>query len=293
VTSYLNTYHMTPKELAKTIIQDIEKSTYITATAGIGTNLYLCKVAMDIVAKHVKPDKEGVRIALLNEQRYRELLWGHTPITDFWRVGRGYAKKLAQIGIYTMGDVARCSIGKEHEYYNEERLYQLFGVNAELLIDHAWGYESCTMEDIKAYQPANHSIETGQVLSCPYSFEKARLIVKEMLDLLALDLVEKQFVSDQIVLHVGYDIENSEKAAQYVEEFTTDYYGRKLPKHAHGSANLDKPTSSSREIIQAVMKVYDAIVNPNLTIRRINISANHLLHEQQDANQTTCDQLDL
>ncbi|MGX8850076.1 Y-family DNA polymerase [Amedibacillus sp. YH-ame10] len=293
VTSYLNTYHMTPKELAKTIIQDIEKSTYITATAGIGTNLYLCKVAMDIVAKHVKPDKDGVRIALLNEQRYRELLWGHTPITDFWRVGRGYAKKLAQIGIYTMGDVARCSIGKEHEYYNEERLYQLFGVNAELLIDHAWGYESCTMEDIKAYQPANHSIETGQVLSCPYPFEKARLIVKEMLDLLALDLVEKQFVSDQIVLHVGYDIENSEKAAQYVEEFTTDYYGRKLPKHAHGSANLDKPTSSSREIIQAVMKVYDAIVNPNLTIRRINISANHLLHEQRDANQTSCDQLDL
>lgn len=282
-----------PKAYAKRIISDIFSATGITATAGIGTNLYLSKVAMDIVAKHCKPDQDGARIALLDEQRYRKLLWTHTPLTDFWRVGRGYAKKLNEVGLYTMGDIARCSIGDEDAYYNEELLYRLFGVNAELLIDHAWGYESCTMADIKAYQPSNHSMGTGQVLSCPYTFDKARLVVKEMLDLLALDLVEKRLVCDQIVLTIGYDIENITNAQSHVGEVTMDYYGRKIPKHAHGSANLKRYTSSARLIIDAVMSLYDRIVNPYLTIKRITISANHVLDENSAKQKEKVGQLDL
>ena len=206
VTGYLNTYHMTARELAMTMIQDVLKTTGITATAGIGTNLYLCKIAMDIVAKHIEPDKDGVRIAELDEMSYRRKLWSHKPITDFWRVGQGYAKKLAEYGLYTMGDVARCSVGKANELYNEDLLYKLFGINAELLIDHAWGYEPCTMEQIKAYKPETNSICTGQVLHCPYDFNQTKIIVREMTDALVLDLVEKKLVTDQLVLDVGYDI---------------------------------------------------------------------------------------
>ena len=203
VTHYLSTYNMTARELAMTMIQDILSTTGITATAGIGTNMYLCKIAMDIVAKHIEPDKNGVRIAELDEMSYRRLLWNHRPITDFWRVGRGYSKKLEKIGLYTMGDIARCSIGKPTDYYNEELLYKLFGINAELLIDHAWGYEPCTMEDVKAYKPETNSISSGQVLHCPYEFDKARLVVKEMTDLMVLDLVDKGLVTNQIVLTIG------------------------------------------------------------------------------------------
>lgn len=293
VTGYLKTYQTTPRELAKSIISDILKTTGITAAAGIGTNLYLCKVAMDIVAKHIRADQDGVRIAQLDEMRYRRLLWNHRPITDFWRVGKGYAKKLEQIGLYTMGDIAKCSLGGSGDAYNEDRLYKLFGINAELLIDHAWGYESCTMADIKAYKPEHTSVGTGQVLSCPYDFEKTKLIVKEMLDLLALALVDKGQVTDQIVLTVGYDIENLEKAGAYLEEITTDWYGRKIPKHAHGTANLGQHTASSRLMIDAVMKLFDKIVNPHLTVRRINISAGHVIEESQVKRKTTAGQMDL
>ena len=208
VTDYLNTYRMTARELAGKIIREIQQETSIAATAGIGTNLYLCKVAMDIVAKHIKADKDGVRIAELDEMSYRRKLWSHRPLTDFWRVGKGYAKKLEEYGLYTMGDIARCSIGKANELYNEDLLYKLFGVNAELLIDHAWGYEPCTMEMVKAYKPETNSVCSGQVLHCPYDFEKAKLVVKEMTDQMVLDLVDKKLVTDQIVLTVGYDIEN-------------------------------------------------------------------------------------
>ena len=227
VTDYLNTYGMTAKELVSKIIRDIYDTMGMTATAGIGTNLYLCKVAMDILAKHVEPDHNGVRIAELNEISYRRLLWTHQPITDFWRVGQGYAKKLLSHGIYNMGDVARCSIGKETDYYNEELLYRLFGVNAELLIDHAWGWEPCTIAQVKAYKPESNSIGSGQVLHCPYDFQKTRLIIKEMTDLLALDLVDKHLVTDQLVLTVGYDIGNLESGnqkKQYQGEITVDRY---------------------------------------------------------------------
>lgn len=292
VTSYLHTYKITPKELAVKIILDILETTGITATAGIGTNLYLCKVAMDIVAKHIKPDKNGVRIAQLDEKRYRQYLWNHQPITDFWRVGRGYAKRLEKIGLLTMGDIAKCSVGDENDYYNEDLLYRIFGINAELLIDHAWGYESCTMQDIKLYKPSRHSIGTGQVLSSPYTFDKARLILKEMLDLLALDLVDKGLVTNQIVLTIGYDIENVSKK-QYAGEVTTDPYGRKIPKHAHGTANIDRYCASSRLITQAVMKLYDRIVDKKLFIRRINISASQVIEESLVKDENIFYQIDL
>ena len=278
VTNYLQTYHMTVRELAKAMISDILHTTGITATAGIGSNLYLCKVAMDIMAKHVAPDEDGVRIAELDEMSYREQLWDHRPLTDFWRVGRGYAKKLEAIGIYTMGDIARCSIGKSTEYYNEERLYQMFGINAELLIDHAWGWEPCRMQDIKAYRPETNSICSGQVLQCPYSFEKARLVVREMSEAIALDLLEKKLVTDQLTLTVGYDIENT-AGGSYHGKIVTDRYGRKIPKHAHGTANLPRKTSSARSITDAVLGVYDTKVNPELSIRRLTITANRLVDE--------------
>ena len=295
-TNYLKTYKMTGRELAMTMIQDVLKTTGITATAGIGTNMYLCKIAMDIVAKHIPPDKDGVRIAELDEMSYRRKLWNHRPITDFWRVGKGYAKKLEEHGLYTMGDVARCSIGKQNELYNEELLYKLFGVNAELLIDHAWGYEPCTMELVKAYKPETSSVSSGQVLHCPYDFDKARLIVKEMTDQMVLDLVDKELVTDQIVLTVGYDIENltdQNRSRNYKGEVTIDYYGRKVPKHAHGTANLKKQTSSTKLITEAVMELYDRIVDKNLLVRRINITANKLVDEKSASQSVTFEQLDL
>ena len=282
VTDYLNTYRMTARELAGKIIREIQQETSIAATAGIGTNLYLCKVAMDIVAKHIEPDQNGVRIAELTEISYRKLLWAHQPITDFWRVGPGYAKKLAEVGLFTMGDVARCSLGKPGEYYNEDLLYRLFGVNAELLIDHAWGWEPCTIADVKAYKPENNSMGAGQVLHCPYNFEQTKIVVKEMIDQLALDLVDKRLVTDQIVLTIGYDIKNLEQGTKKnVGEITTDWYGRKLPKHAHGTANLKLHTSSSRLMTQAGVKLYHEIVNPDLLIRRITMAANHVISEKE------------
>ena len=284
VSSYLKGYAMTARELAGTIIQDILTQTGITATAGIGSNLYLCKVALDIVAKQVKPDENGVRIAELNERKYRELLWGHRPLTDFWRVGKGYAKKLEESGLFTMGDIARCSLGKDNEFHNEELLYRLFGVNAELLIDHAWGWEPTTIALVKQYKPGTSCISSGQVLQCPYDFERGKLVIKEMADFLALDRVEKRLVTDQIVLTVGYDMENLADAGRhraYKGEVTVDRYGRRIPKHAHGTANLRAQTSSTEEIMRAALKLYENIVNPNLLIRRVNITANNLMEEDR------------
>ena len=278
------------------MIRDVYNTTGITATAGIGTNLYLCKVAMDIVAKHVEPDEYGVRIAELDELSYRRQLWSHRPLTDFWRVGRGYAKKLEEHGLYTMGDIARCSVGKPGEYYNEDLLYKLFGVNAELLIDHAWGWEPCTMADIKAYKPETNSVGSGQVLHCPYTFEKAKLIVREMADQLSLDLVDRGLVTDQMVLTVGYDIENladSNRQGAYTGEVKTDMYGRKIPKHAHGTANLKGLTSSTAQIISAVMALYDRIVDEKLLVRRVNLVANHVVPESSVVEKKSYEQFDL
>ena len=292
VTSYLKVYKMTPEELAMTIILDVLKETGITATAGIGTNLYLCKVAMDIVAKHISADENGVRIAQLDEMTYRKKLWTHEPITDFWRVGHGYAKKLSQYGMKTMGDVARCSVGKDGDFYNEELLYKLFGVNAELLIDHAWGYEPCTMADIKAYKPESNSIGSGQVLQCPYDFNKGKLIVREMTDLLVLDLVDKGFVTNQIVLTIGYDSENI-KNTKYKGEMKKDHYGRMIPKHAHGTYSFEEYTSSTKEILNGVSDLYDRIVNPELMVRRVNITANNIVRESDIIKEEKYEQLDL
>ena len=283
-TPYLRTYGLTAHQLAVKIIQEVLRQTGITATAGIGTNLYLCKVAMDIVAKHQQPDADGVRIAELNERTYRELLWDHRPLTDFWRVGRGYARKLEKNGMFTMGDVARCSVGNPNEFYNENLLYKLFGVNAELLIDHAWGYESCTIGDIKAYKPENNSLGSGQVLHCAYTSEKARLVTREMTDLLVLDLVEKGLVTDQMVLTIGYDRENltdPERRKAYRGEITRDPYGREIPKHAHGTAPLGKYTASTRHITDAVLELYDRITDQNLLVRRVNLVAGRILPENQ------------
>ena len=283
VTSYLNTYRLSARELAMKIILDVLHTAGITATAGIGTNLYLCKVAMDIEAKHIPPDKNGVRIAELDEMSYRRKLWSHRPLTDFWRVGKGYANKLEQNGIFTMGDVARCSIGKPNEYYNEDLLYKLFGVNAELLIDHAWGWEPCTIADIKAYKPESNSIGSGQVLQYPYDFEKAKLVVKEMTDALVLDLVEKGLVTNQLTLTVGYDIENltdQNRRKKYHGEVKTDRYGRKIPKHAHGTANLEGYSSSTKQIMAAMLGLFDRIVDKNLLIRRLNVTANRVIDEK-------------
>ena len=267
---------------ARKLIQAVLEETGITATAGVGTNLYLCKVAMDIVAKHTEADAQGVRIAQLDEREYRRLLWGHTPLTDFWRVGRGYVNRLKKLGLHTMGDIARCSIGAPDGFYNEDLLYKTFGVNAQLLIDHAWGWEPCTIAEIKAYRPENNSLGSGQVLHRPYKYEETVLIIKEMTDLLALDLVEKGLVTDQIVLTVGYDIENlanDNSANSYKGEIKTDYYGRKVPKHAHGTANIRKFTSSSKLITETVLKLFDDIVDKSLLARRVNIVACHVVPE--------------
>ena len=289
-TNYLNTYKLTPREMTMMLIQDVLKNTGVTATAGIGTNLFLAKIAMDVQAKHCAPDKDGVRIAELDEMSYRRLLWTHTPLTDFWRVGRGYSAKLEANGMYTMGDVARRSIK------DETSLYKLFGINAELLIDHAWGWEPCTIEEIKAYKPSTNSVSSGQVLQCPYPYDKAKLIVREMTDLLVLDLVSKRLVTDQIVLNIGYDIENltdPKISRDYHGEVTIDHYGRKIPKQAHGSANIGRQTSSTILIMKAAMELFDRIVDKNLLVRRINVTACHLVGEDTVQESTCCEQLDL
>ena len=276
VTDYLATYKLSPHDLAMKIILDVLSTTGITATAGIGSNLYLCKVAMDIVAKHIPADKNGVRIAELDEMSYRKTLWSHQPLTDFWRVGKGYAKKLEENGMFTMGDVARCSIT------DEDLLYKLFGKNAELLIDHAWGWEPCTVEAVKAYRPSTNSLGSGQVLHCPYEAEKAKLVLREMADLLVLDLVDKGLVTDQLVITVGYDIENltdPERRKKYHGDIVKDHYGRQIPKHAHGTINLGGHTSSTKKIMDATAELYDRIVDKSLLIRRLNIVANHVIDE--------------
>ena len=290
VTRYLKNYKMRAKELATKVIQHVYETTGITATAGIGTNLYLCKVAMDIVAKHVQPNEKGVRIACLDEKTYRKLLWNHRPITDFWRVGKGYAAKLEKHRIFTMGDVARASI------QNEDLLYELFGINAELLIDHAWGWEPVTLEKIKSYKPTTNSISSGQVLHCPYNYEKTKLIVKEMTELLTLELVEKNLVTSQIVLTIGYDIDNL--TDQYISntykgEITVDRYGRKVPKHAHGTINIDHKTSSTKIIMEATMELYDRIIDNRLLVRRINITANNVVNEFIAESTKEYEQIDL
>ena len=297
VTAYLKSYKKTAvstsspaHELAMTMIRDVLSQTGITATAGIGTNMYLCKVAMDIVAKKAPADKDGVRIAELDEMSYRKQLWDYRPITKFWRVGKGIAEKLAMYGIDTMGKVARQSVK------NEELLYRLFGVNAELLIDHAWGWEPCTMDMVKAYKPENNSFSNGQVLQSAYDFKKARVVVQEMAENMALDLVSKRLVTDQIILTVGYDREsltNPDIRAHYHGEVTTDYYGRQVPKHAHGTANLSRKTSSTKLITEAVVELFDRIVNKDLLVRRLNLTVNHVVNEEEANRRTTPTQLDL
>ena len=278
VTQYLKTYGMTARELASRIATEILEKKGLTATAGIGTNLYLCKIAMDIVAKHMEPDDNGVRIAELDEISYRELLWDHRPLTDFWRVGAGYRKKLEAAGMFTMGDVARMSV------CNEDLLYQLFGKNAELLIDHSWGWEPCTIQAVKAYHPSENSLGSGQVLHCPYSAERARLVLREMAEQLALDLVSKKLMTDQIVLTVGYDIENLTDPARrnrYHGPIVKDHYGREVPKHAHGTERLNDYTSSTKKIMGAATALFDRIVNTDLMVRRLNIVAGRVISESE------------
>ena len=291
ITNYLNTYNLSAHDLTMKIILDVLATTGITATAGIGTNLFLCKVAMDIVAKHIPADENGVRIAELDEMTYRKTLWAHQPLTDFWRVGHGYAKKLEENGMFTMGDVARMSV------HNEDLLYKLFGKNAELLIDHAWGWEPTTIEAIKAYRPGSNSLGSGQVLHQPYEPDKAKLVLREMADLLVLDLVDKGLVTDQIVVTVGYDIENltdPERSKKYHGAIVKDHYGRQIPKHAHGTINLDAHTSSTKKILSAASDLFDRIVDKNLLIRRLNIVANHVVLEADAPKKNSgFEQLDL
>lgn len=277
VTEYLKTYQLSARELAMKIILDVLNTTGITATAGIGTNLFLCKVAMDIEAKHIPADKNGVRIAELDEMGFRRKLWSHQPLTDFWRVGRGYAKKLEAYGMFTMGDVARCSVN------NEDLLYKMFGKNAELLIDHAWGWEPCSISAVKAYRPENNSLGSGQVLHQPYTAEKARLVLREMADLLSLDLVSKRLVTDQLVITIGYDRENlatADQKKQYHGEITKDHYGREIPRHSHGTQNLDRYTSSTKLIVNAATELFERITDKKLLVRRLNIVACHVIAEK-------------
>ncbi len=276
ITNYLNLYKMKPRELVTMIIQEVYKNTGITATGGIGTNMYLAKIAMDIVAKHVKSNEQGVRIAGLDEITYRKKLWSHKPLTDFWRLGKGIARKLEDNGMYTMGDIALCSM------QDENKLFKLFGVNAELIIDHAWGFEPVTIDDVKKYKPASNSLSSGQVLHEPYDYKKTKLIVKEMTELLTLDMVDKHFVTDQIVLTIGYDtsnLDNPEIVKKYNDEIKKDFYGRLVPKPAHGTIRLDHQTSSTKLIMDAVLKLYDKIINPFLLTRRINIAVCNLVNE--------------
>lgn len=297
ITGYLRTSGLSAREFAMRVISDVFNSTGITATAGIGTNLYLCKIALDIEAKHIEPDENGVRIACLDEKTYRRKLWDHVPLTDFWRVGAGTAGTLAENGIYTMGDIARCSLGKPGERHNEELLYKLFGINAQLLIDHAWGWESCTISDIKAYRPENNSICSGQVLQEPYKYDKARLVIREMADMLALDLLDKGLTTDQLILTAGYDAENvadEEIEKEYTGEIKTDRYGRKVPKHANGSINLKMPTSSAKLITDAADELAERILNRKLLVRRISITANHVCAESAAESEAAVnEQLDM
>lgn len=295
-TNYLDMQKLSAREFATKILLDVLETTGITATAGIGTNLYLSKIAMDIGAKHTPIDENGVRIAELNEMSYRRLLWSHRPLTDFWRIGKGYAKRLEANGLYTMGDIARCSLGKPTDFHNEGLLYKLFGINAELLIDHAWGWESCTIADIKAYKPSSKSVGSGQVLQSPYSFKKAKLVAREMTELLVLDLVEKKLMTDQMVLTVGYDIENltdPKRRQAYRGAITTDSYGRPIPKRAHGSINLGKHTSSTKQILKAVMKLFDRIVDKDLLVRKVSLTANRVVDEAAIGETASFRQLDL
>ncbi len=290
VTTYLPTYRLSAHELAIKMIREVLAETGVTATAGIGTNMYLCKVAMDIVAKKMPPDKDGVRIAELDEMSYRRLLWDHTPLTDFWRVGRGIAKRLAPYGLMTMGDIARCSLE------NEDFLYRLFGVNAELLIDHAWGWEPVTMDLVKSYRPETTSMSSGQVLTSAYTVARARNVVLEMADAVALELIDKRLLTDQIVLTVGYDVEsltNPDISEKYHGRIKTDFYGRQVPVHAHGTINLPRPTSSGRIIIEKVAELFDRIINPDLLVRRLNLSINRLVREDHVAPPPQPAQLDL
>lgn len=290
ITGYLDNGKIKPHDFIMNIIRTVLRETGITATAGIGSNLYLAKIAMDITAKHMPADKDGVRIAELDERRYREQLWSHRPLTDFWRVGRGYATKLEKYGIYTMGDVARCSLD------NEELLYTLFGVNAGLLIDHAWGWEPCTIADVKAYKPETNSINSGQVLQYPYTCEMTKLVVREMAESLALDLVGKRLVTNKLTLTIGYDIENltnPEIRSQYKGEVTVDRYGRSMPKHAHGTANLKKLTSSTRLITEGVLELFDRIIDPALLVRRITLTAERIIPESEAKDAYVPEQLEL
>lgn len=288
-TGYLHTYGLTPRELTIMLMKEVLRETGITATAGVGTNLYLAKIAMDIDAKHMPPDENGARISELTEQSYRERLWDHRPLTDFWRIGHGYAKKLEGQGLYTMGDIARCSLGEADEYYNQELLYRLFGINAELLIDHAWGVEKCTMKDIKQYKPSFKSVGSGQVLQEPHTFSSARLILREMVDALALDLVDKKLLTSQLTITVGYDKENLSDPflrKQYIGAFAVDHYGRPIPKSAHDTVHLSSPTSATPELLEAASELFDRIVDSRLLVRRLAVTAEKVLPEGEVS--TTC-----
>ena len=290
ITNYISLYKCTPRQLVTKIIKDVYEKTGITATAGIGTNMFLAKVAMDIVAKKSKPNEFGVRIAGLDEMTFRKKLWDHKPITDFWRVGKGIADKLAKNNMFTMGDVAMCS------HYNEDLLYKLFGINAELLIDHAWGYEPCTIDIAKSYKPTTTSLSSGQVLHSPYDNKKARLIVREMADNLALDLVSKKLLTEQLVMTIVYDIENLTNPSisnKYFGEITIDSYGRRIPKHSHGTINLNQLTSSSNIITEGFINLFDRISNPILLVRKLNLSVNKLISEDNKKNQKVIEQIDL
>ena len=288
ITNYLKFYKMNPMELASTIIKDVYNETGITATAGIGTNMYLAKIAMDIVAKHMEPNKIGVRMAYLDENLYRSKLWDYKPLTSFWRVGKGIAKKLEENNIFTMGDVARMSLN------NENFLYKLFGVNAELLIDHAWGWEPTTIKDVKKYKPDTKSLSSGQVLHCPYNYEKTKLIIREMADSLSLDLTAKRLVTKQLVLHIQYDVSNLDNLnIRYNGEIVKDMYGRKMPKPAHGTINLDYYTSSTKILVNKCIELYDLIINKKLLIRKINVTACNLINEDKNINNMVSEQLDL
>lgn len=289
ITNYIDTYKLSPRDLTMKIILDVLNTTGITATAGIGSNLYLCKVAMDIVAKHIPAGSNGVRIAELDEMSYRETLWSHRPLTDFWRIGRGYSKRLEEIGLFTMGDIARYSLS------NDEHLYKLFGKNAELIIDHAWGWEPCTIEAIKAYKPMNKSLCSGQVLDRPYKADEARLVIREMADSLALELCYKDLLTKQIVITIGYDIENIKdpsRRKKYKGKIVTDSYGRSIPVHSHGTINLEHFSSSCRTIMNSVDSLYTSIINPELLIRRINVTANSIIRRSDFVEEESKEQLD-
>ncbi len=285
ISKYLQTYNCTPRELATKVIKEVLKETGITATCGIGTNIYLAKIAMDIVAKHTKPDKYGVRIAGLDEIAYRKYLWNHKPLTDFWRIGKGISHKLEKNGIYTMGDIARQSIK------DEEKIYKLFGINAELLIDHSWGYEPCTIDSIKSYKPVTNSLSSGQVLKEPYNYDQTKLIIKEMAELLSLDLVKKNLITSKLVLEIGYDVCNLKN--NYKGEIKLDFYGRKVPKHAHGTINIDHKTSSTKIIIDKFVELYDSIINRELLTRRITLTACDLVNEDDYKNILVYEQMNM